>query len=93
MGISKDERMGRTEKGSTVELLKQVGGLTVLREVKDGEVVSTTVRLSPEEMKRRREALERGEDPGTVGPPPTPSRPEPSSDPRQNKRSKRKNKK
>lgn len=29
---------------------KQEGGLTVLREVKDGEVVSTTVRLTPEEV-------------------------------------------
>lgn len=92
VGISKDERMGRTEKGSTVEVLKQEGGLTVLREVKDGEVVSTTVRLTPEEMKRRREALERGEDPAAVGPP-SPTLPEPTNDPRQNKRSKRQKKK
>ncbi|GAB5030766.1 preprotein translocase subunit [Nannochloropsis oceanica] len=92
VGISNDERMGRTEKGSTVEVLKQEGGLTVLREVKDGSVVSTTVRLTPEEMKRRREALERGEDPAAVGPP-SPTLPEPSNDPRQNKRSKRQKKK
>jgi len=92
VGISKDERMGRTEKGSTVEVLKQEGGLTVLREIKDGAVVSTTVRLTPEEMKRRREALERGEDPAAVGPP-SPTLPEPTNDPRQNKRSKRRKKK
>jgi hypothetical protein len=52
-GISQDERMGRTEKGSVVEVLKQEGGLTVLREVKDGEVVSTTVRLTPDEVRLR----------------------------------------
>lgn len=34
-----------------MEVLKQEGGLTVLREVKDGEVVSTTVRLTPEEVR------------------------------------------
>lgn len=92
VGVSQDERLGRTEKGSTVEVLKEEGGLTVLREVKDGEVVSTTVRLTPEEMKRRREALARGEDPAAVGPPTTPKTPEPSNDPRQNKRSKRRKK-
>ena len=63
VAISSDERMGRTEKGSVVEVLKEEGGLKVLREVKDGEVISTTVRLTPEEMRRRKEALERGEDP------------------------------
>jgi hypothetical protein len=34
--------------------------------VKDGKVISTTVRLTPEEMRRRKEAAERaarGEDP------------------------------
>lgn len=44
-------------------------------------------------MRRRREALERGEDPSNIGPPTTPSTPpDPTSDPRQNKRSKRRKK-
>jgi hypothetical protein len=49
----------------------------------------------PYQMRRRREALERGEDPSNIGPPSSSAPatpPDPTNDPRQNKRSKRKKK-
>lgn len=54
----------------------------------------TTYTNVTKQMRRRREALERGEDPSNIGPPSSSpaSPPDPTKDPRQNKRSKRKKK-